>query len=147
MKTLGIAAAVLVFVVGVIPSPLASPGKSAAAPADPSPAVKKESPLACNLSALTPKERKRHFDELGPKLRALKKGVRELADGYEFEFPSDPATYLLLSEWAAGERTCCPFFDVDLRSTREGGSVFLSLTGRENVKRFIEVDGAAWLEE
>jgi hypothetical protein len=108
--------------------------------------VRDESPLACNVSALASGERKRHFDELGPKLRSLKKGVRELADGYEFEFPSDLETYRLVTEWAAGERACCPFFDVEVRSVREGGPVFLRLTGREGVKKFIEVDGAAWLE-
>ena len=103
--------------------------------------------LACNIAALTPKEKQRHFDELGPQLRSLKKGVRELADGYEFEFPSDRATYRLLTEWADGERICCPFFDIELRSEREGGPVFLRLTGRDNVEKFIEVDGAAWLEK
>jgi len=107
----------------------------------------RESPLACNVTALTPEERKRHFDELGPKLRELRMGVRELADGYELEFPADTATYRLLTEWAAGERVCCPFFDVDVRSPREGGPVRLRLTGRKGVKQFIEVDGADWVKK
>ena len=108
--------------------------------------MKKESPFACNVAALTPEARARHFDVLGPKLRTIKKGVRELPDGYEFEFPPDAATYLLVSEWAAGERACCPFFDVDVVSTRENGPLLLRLTGREGTKKFIEVDGAAWLK-
>ncbi len=102
-----------------------------------------ESPFACNRLALTPEQRTRHFDELGPKLRSLRKDVRELPNGYEFEFPSDPATVQLVAEWAAGERACCPFFDIEMRLEREGGPFWLRLTGREGVKQFIRVDGAA----
>ena len=109
--------------------------------------VKKESPFACDMTALTPEQRARHFEVLGPKLRVLRKEVRELPDGYEIEFMSDAATYLLLTEWAAGERACCPFFDLDVRSTREHGPLLLRLTGREGVKKFIEIEGASWLEK
>ena len=104
-----------------------------------------ESPFACNRLALTPEQRKRHFDELGPKLLMLKKSVRELLNGYEFEFPSDASTFQLVTEWAIGERACCPFFDIDVRLEREGGSLWLGLTGREGVKQFIQADGAAWI--
>jgi hypothetical protein len=106
-----------------------------------------ESAFACNRLALTAAERKRHFDELGPKLRSLRKGVRELPNGYEFEFPADPNTVQLVAEWAAGERDCCPFFDIDLHLEREGGPLWLSLTGREGVKQFIQADAAAWIRK
>ena len=106
-----------------------------------------ESPFACNRSALTPEERKRHFDELSPKLLLLKKRVRELPNGYEFEFPADPKTVQLVAEWAVGERACCPFFDIDMRLEREGGSLWLGVTGREGVKQFIQADGAAWIRK
>lgn len=79
-----------------------------------------ESPFACNRLALTPKQRKRHFDELGPKLLSLKKSVRELSNGYDFEFLPDLNTVQLVAEWAVGERACCPFFDIDMRLEREG---------------------------
>lgn len=80
-----------------------------------------QSPFFCNVKALSPAARTRHFDELGPALRSLKTGVRELPNGYAFQFPADPATVALVAEWAAGERACCPFFDIDLRFDREGG--------------------------
>jgi hypothetical protein len=102
------------------------------------------SPFACDRAALNAAERKRHFDELGPKLSTLVKGVRELKDGYEFEYPSDLATYQLVTEWVAGEHRCCPFFDIDLRWEREGGAFWLRLTGREGVKQFIQADFARW---
>ena len=78
-------------------------------------APKHESLFACNLNALSASERTRHFVELGPKLRSLKTGVRELKDGYEFRFPSDPKTIALLAEWMAQEHLCCPFFQIELR--------------------------------
>src|SRR5215472_8191888 len=87
--------------------------------------------FACDRSALNAEQRKRHFDELGPKLRELAQGARELPDGYEFQFPADPATFQLVAEWAAGEHRCCPFFDIALRLEREGGDFWLRLTGRE----------------
>lgn len=109
--------------------------------------AKNSSPFYCNRMALTPEERHRHFDELGPKLRSLRKSVHELSDGYEFEFPGDKATYQLLSEWAIQERECCPFFDISLRLEPEGGPVWLRLTGRPGTKEFIKVDGASWITQ
>jgi hypothetical protein len=95
--------------------------------------------------ALTPEIRKRHFEELGPKLIGLRKSVRELADGYEFEFPADEKTYQFLTEWVMQERLCCPFFDLNVRLDREGGPLWLRVTGREGTKDFIRADAAAWI--
>jgi hypothetical protein len=100
--------------------------------------AKHESPFACNAFALSPEIRKRHFEELGPALLKLKKSIRELPDGYELELPSDNKTYQLLTEWAFQERLCCPFFDIDLRFDREGGPLWLRLTGRPGTKEFIK---------
>ena len=110
-------------------------------------ATKRESPFACDRTALTPEVRKRHFEELGPTLISLRKSVRELSDGYEFEFPKDEKTYQLLTEWAFQERLCCPFFDLDVRMEREGGSLLLRVTGREGVKNFIKADGREWIRQ
>jgi hypothetical protein len=60
--------------------------------------------------------------------------MRELADGYEFKFPTDPKTFQLLAEWVAGERLCCPFFGIEMRVEREGGPLWLRLTGRDGTK-------------
>ena len=98
------------------------------------------SPFACNAMALSPEVRKRHFEELGPALLKLKKSIRELPDGYEFELPADNKTYQLLTEWAFQERLCCPFFDIDLRFERENGPLWLRLTGRPGTKEFIKME-------
>jgi hypothetical protein len=96
--------------------------------------------LACDRLALDREARRRHFDVLGPALGSLKKEVRELADGYEFRFPSDPPTIAMVAEWAAGERLCCPFFDIQLRMEREHGPFWLKLTGPKGTKDLIRVD-------
>ena len=103
-----------------------------------------ESPFACDRAALNPGQRKRHFDELGPKLRTLVLGAGELPEGYEFRFPGDGASVQLLAEWTAGEHLCCPFFDIDLRLDREGGAAWIRLTGRPGTKEFIRADFKAW---
>lgn len=104
-----------------------------------------QTPFACDRLALTAGVRKRHFEELGPMLLSLKKGVRELPDGYAFEFPSDERTFALLAEWSNQERLCCPFLDIDLRFDREHGPLWLRLTGRPGTKDFIRVDAPEWL--
>ena len=86
-------------------------------------------PFACDRSALDSEARKRHFNELGPALRSMKEAVRELPDGYEFQFPSDAKTIAMVAEWAAGERLCCPFFKIELRIEPERGPLWLRLTG------------------
>lgn len=130
----------------LIPS-IVSVSKLARAQESSADARRAQSPFACNRLALTPEQRKRHFDELGPKLLSLKKGVRELPNGYELEFPADAGTVQLVTEWVIGERACCPFFDIDMRLEREGGSLWLGLTGREGVKQFIQADGASWIRK
>lgn len=125
---------------------LAAPGP-AGAQENSADARRPQSPFACNRLALTPEQRKRHFDELGPKLVSLKKSVRELPNGYELELPGDATTLQLVTEWAIGEHACCPFFDINIRLEREGGPLWLGLSGREGVKQFIEADGAAWIRK
>jgi hypothetical protein len=98
----------------------------------------RESPIACDRLALTPEQRKRHFEELDPRLRALITETRELANGYEFQLPGDAATYQLIVEWAAGEHLCCPFLDIDIRLNRDGGPASIRLTGRAGAMEFIK---------
>jgi|SRR5579863_73021 len=106
----------------------------------------KQSPFYCDQGALTPAERKRHFDVLGPALVAKRTAVRELPNGYEIQFPSDAQTYQQAAEWVDAERRCCPFFDISLRVTPEGGPIWLHFSGRPGTKQFIEADGADWIK-
>jgi hypothetical protein len=100
---------------------------------------KQESPFFCNRKAIPPDQMARK-EVLNLKLLSLRRNTRELPDGYEFELPSDPATIQAVAEWAALEKLCCPFFDIDLRLEHERGPFLLRLTGREGVKQFIHAE-------
>jgi hypothetical protein len=95
-----------------------------------------ESPLACNLKALTASERQRHA-ELSGKLFAGVSEKQDLADGFAFRLSLEKVSLQDLGEWIDAEKRCCPFFDFQIRLGREGGPLWLSLTGREGVKQVI----------
>jgi len=122
-----------------------SSGQENATTKDKAATSKNEAPFACDRLALNAQARKRHFDELEPALQSMRTAVRELPNGYEFQFPSDPKTIALVAEWAAGERLCCPFFEIELRMEREHGPVWLRLTGREGTKEFTKADFRSWM--
>jgi hypothetical protein len=94
---------------------------------------------------LTAEQRKRHV-EISLMMRASLRTVRELNNGFEFEFPSDASHYGALTEYIPMERACCPSYDIGLRLEREGGSLWLSLTGREGVKPHIRSELLPWLK-
>jgi hypothetical protein len=144
MKAFWSRAAVLLAMVGTVLNPKVL--RICAQTADTSQTSKPESPLACNALAFSKQGRDRHFNELGPALRSLHKRVRELDDGYEFEFPGDRTTFQLLAEWAIQERECCPFLEINLRLEPERGAAWLRLTGRKGAKTFIKLGVAAWLQ-
>lgn len=102
-------------------------------------AAANESPIACNLGAFTPAELRRK-EELGSRLWASVQETRELPDGYAFRLPADAASLQTAGEWVALERVCCPFFSFGVEAEREGGPVWLRLTGREGVKQFIRAE-------
>ena len=105
-----------------------------------------QSPFYCDTGALSPAERTRHFDVLGPALVARRQAVRELPDGYEIQFASDKQTFQDLAEYVEVERRCCPFFDITLQMTPEHGPLWVRFTGRPGTKQFIEADGGDWIK-
>jgi hypothetical protein len=128
----------LVAIISLFASRLSSADPCSTAPASENTAAAKlGAPLACNLLALTAEERKRHFEIVGPALRRLRTGVRELPNGYEFQYPSDAKTVALLNEWVARERRCCRFFEMDVRV--DAKPLSLRLTGRQGTKEFIRM--------
>jgi uncharacterized Fe-S cluster-containing protein len=96
----------------------------------------KESPFACVMTDLTPEQRSRTFAILD-ELKAKRKEVKELPDGYAFRYTMDVDTFRNAAEFISYEYRCCPFFDFDLILEREGGDMWLQLTGRKGVKAFI----------
>ncbi len=95
--------------------------------------------FACNMLALDKEARKRHL-EVMKQLQAATKEVRELPDTYAFRFSSDEATLLLVAEFVARERLCCPFFTFEVVVEPENGPLWLRLSGPAGVKAFIKAE-------
>lgn len=98
-----------------------------------------ETPFACNMSALKPDEKKRVL-ELLKELKAKKKEIKELPDGYAFRYSMDNQNIKDVAEFITYERLCCPFFEFDLTVEKENGSIWFVLKGREGVKDFIKIE-------
>ncbi len=95
-----------------------------------------ESPLFCDLSALDRAQREHHQANTGQLFGAVEE-IEELHDGYVFRLPAESATILQAAEFITLERLCCPFFNFALELEREGGPLWLKMTGREGVKQFL----------
>jgi len=95
--------------------------------------------LACDLSALTDEQWKRHR-ELYRRLRADVEEVRELEDGYAFRHSADGGVLLAIAQFVANERFCCPFFEFEIAVGRGGGPVWLRMTGEGQAKRVLETE-------
>jgi len=101
----------------------------------------RETPIVCNLNALTAAEREQHA-ATGGRLKAAVVRIDDLPDGYRLYLDSSlPAGELLT--WVEAERRCCPFLDFEIRLEREDGKRWLQLTGREGVKAFLQQEIAA----
>lgn len=98
--------------------------------------MSKESPIACVMAALDDAQKRRR-KELEERTAASIEEVRELKDGYAVRLPADARTVVEVAEFVTYERLCCPFLDFEIRIEREGGPLWLRLTGREGVKEFV----------
>jgi hypothetical protein len=94
-----------------------------------------DSPFACNLKAISPELRKHHEEHTVALFTAVAER-HELKDGFEFRL-SNSVSLPEAAEWVELESKCCPFFDFQLERKREGGPLWLRLTGRPGVKQFI----------
>ena len=100
-------------------------------------AQQNEATFFCSLTALNAAERE-HHKELGQKLRTGIKEIRELSDGYAFRLSGERQTIVMVAEWIALERLCCPFFAFQLEIGSDPNPIWLRITGREGVKQFMQ---------
>src|SRR5882762_3999052 len=98
--------------------------------------LEKESPFACDMTAIAPEQRGAHLATIEKLFRAVK-SILELPSGYAFRLPNESDVVLTAAEFISLERLCCPFLGFDLNVEQEGGALWLSLTGCEGVKPFI----------
>ena len=106
--------------------------------------TEKESPFACDMTAIAPDQRDAHRAATSRLFQAVEQ-TRELVNGYAFRLPNESALLNTVAEFIVLERLCCPFFGFGLEVEPEGGSVWLSLTGREGIKPFIMAEIAEHL--
>jgi hypothetical protein len=99
----------------------------------------RQSPLACNVRALNKQQRER-IQRLLDEFKARRQEVRELPQGYAIRLPGEPSMIHDAAEYVTLERLCCPFFDFALEAEREGGPIWLTLTGRPGVKEFAKIE-------
>ena len=100
---------------------------------------KREVPVACSPAALTAEQWERQRAPIGL-LRADVKEVRELEDGYAFGHTPDRSVLLAMAEFVANERLCCPFFEFGLTVERDGGPLWLRITGEGGAKHVLEAE-------
>jgi hypothetical protein len=96
--------------------------------------------IACNLDALTAKERERRA-ALAQAVVPQARSVRELSDGYALQLPLTDSLAHEALEWLLLERRCCPFLGLELELESEAGPLWLRLRGGPGVKEFLSGAG------
>ncbi|HET8580780.1 MAG TPA: hypothetical protein VFL31_07260, partial [Nitrospiraceae bacterium] len=66
--------------------------------------------------------------------------IRELPSGYAFRLPNEANMLLKAAEFIMRERLCCPFLGFGVEVEREGGPVWLRLTGAAGIQPFIQAE-------
>jgi hypothetical protein len=89
--------------------------------------------VACSLTASERQQRGQDFEHL----LAGAEDVEELAEGYALKFPGTTSWVMSAAELIVAERACCPFFSFALTFEPNGGSVWLHITGPDDVKEGI----------
>lgn len=92
-------------------------------------------PIACNLgnSGLVARA-----DLVRNELLAGVEERRELDTGFAFRFLSDGDWTSKIYEFVAAERRCCSFFRIEVTFEPGLGLVWLTLTGPDGTRQFIE---------
>ena len=104
------------------------------------------SPFACDMAAIEASKRGQHIATIDDLFRRAG-DIREMPNGYAFRLPNESDVLLKAAEFITLERLCCPFFGFSLEVEPEGGAIWLSLTGREGVKPFIQAEIGGHLSE
>jgi hypothetical protein len=94
-----------------------------------------ETPIVCNVSALTTAERQQHAAR-SERLKSAIVRIEDVTGGYRLYLNSALPVADLLA-WVEGERRCCAFLDFEIGLAREDGARWLQMTGREGVKEFL----------
>lgn len=101
--------------------------------------MRKELPVACCHTVFT-KDQRIEYKSIWGELETRRIGIKELDNGYQYQFPGDTETLRLINEWVIMERKCCPFLTFSVIASNVDESVLLQLTGNEEAKAFLRTD-------
>ena len=101
-----------------------------------------EMPIACDLDALDPTERRRRA-ELAGSIVSQVSHARETTHGYELviDAPADISRDVI--EWFLLEKRCCPFLRFGLMLGSGDSELRIELSGGVGVKEFLASQGLA----
>jgi hypothetical protein len=102
-------------------------------------------PLACNVDALSPEQRRKH-QEVSTELFRRTGAVHDLPNGLRLQFLNDRSTLALITDFVADEELCCPFLNFDVHIKPQEAVLELSLTGPENTREFLKAEFAELLQ-
>lgn len=94
-------------------------------------------PIACDPTAIDNDARDAH-ENIATTLFERIIDLQERSDGYAFCLPAESEVIQNAGAFVSRERLCCPFFRFNIEVTPNGGPVWLTLTGRDGVKEYIE---------
>ena len=92
-------------------------------------------PIACTLNAADLHQRRAGVLQ---QIRAQVQSLKPLEAGYAFEFAADEAVLEDVFRLIQFERQCCAFLHFELTLEPGHGPVWLSLTGPDGTKAFLE---------
>jgi hypothetical protein len=96
-------------------------------------------PIACQMEVFSADERVR-YGALRARIDAAMTSIVEVERGYEVHLPGNDATLVLVADWTALERRCCPFFEFTISIGGSDASIRVALIGSPEVKRFLEAE-------
>ena len=91
-------------------------------------------PIACTLSDSELRDRR---ETVLQKVRGAVSEVKEIENGYAYQFPSGDGMTLELARLIDLEHRCCPFLRFQLTIEPGQGPIWLEMTGPEGTKDFL----------
>jgi hypothetical protein len=98
-----------------------------------------QTPLVCNIRALTTEQRARHR-ALAQDLFADRSRVQELSDGYALRLPLETDWAQRVAEFMTLEHRCCPFLQLGLSLEPNANDMQLRLTGTPEAKALLSAE-------
>jgi len=98
-----------------------------------------DTPYACNLNVLE-KQEQEEFESVAHLLFDAVKETLELEKGYAFRFLNQPSKLVQIAQFIERESRCCPFVQFKLDVEASTGPVWLSITGEDEAKAFLQAE-------